>query len=310
MKTFLTLIALAVVPLGLSAQTKTTTAKKPVPAAVKTTTTKPAARPAATTARSAAKPAPARPTSVQKTAVVAQADKATKPAATTATQATAPAKPQSTTTAATAQPQKPARTASVAPVVAGEESRFRIGFRVGGNASTFGGVNDSQLGGGVSIERVMGFHGGLVINIGGPKFSVQPEILYSQYGFKIAAGSEYLKFKYNMVEVPILAKASFGKPGMKVFVNAGPVVSYVLNGTMSYSASGETGSQPLDMKNEGRVAYGAAGGLGISLAAGPGRVSVEGRYNYLMNGSTADGTKLTPQNAMLSVSYQLPLGGR
>ncbi|GAB3498161.1 porin family protein [Spirosoma knui] len=188
------------------------------------------------------------------------------------------------------------------------ESRVHIGFRLGGNSSTFGGVDASSVGEGVKLTRVTGFHGGVVFNFGGPSFSVQPEILYTQYGVRFTAGADYLQLKYNVVEVPVLLKATFGQPNLRVFINAGPVATYAINGTVSALESGQSGSQALDMTNEGRLAYGATGGLGIALQAGPGKVQLEGRYSYLVSGQNDGGSQTKPQNAMLSIAYLLPLG--
>ena len=63
------------------------------------------------------------------------------------------------------------------------------------------------------------------------------------------------------------------------------------------------------MEQQGRFSYGAAGGLGVALKAGTGTLLLEGRYTYLMAGQD-NGVQKTPQSAMLSVGYLIPLGGR
>lgn len=195
-----------------------------------------------------------------------------------------------------------------APVSA-DASRFRIGFRVGANSSTIGGIDPANFGEGVKAARVMGFHGGVMFNIGGPNFSVQPEILYSQYGVKMTAGSDYLQLKYSLIEVPVLLKASFGQPNLRFFVNAGPVGSYTTGGTITVQEAGQSQSGKIDMTGSGRLSFGLSGGAGVAIQAGPGAVQLEARYSYLFS-SNEDGTKLKPQNAMLSVGYLIPMGGR
>ncbi|GAB2553782.1 hypothetical protein GCM10027190_00290 [Spirosoma areae] len=211
-------------------------------------------------------------------------------------------------------PPKPQAVAASRPApqvipASASEGRFRIGFRLGGNSSTIGGVDVSALGEGIKLARVTGFHGGVVFNFGGPSFSVQPEILYTQYGVRMAAGSDYLQIKYSIVEVPVLLKASFGQPNLRFFVNAGPVMTYATGGTVSVQEGGQSDSQKLDMTNEGRLAFGASGGAGVALKAGPGSVLLEARYSYLFSSNDA-GATLHPQNAMLSIGYLIPLGGR
>jgi hypothetical protein len=140
-------------------------------------------------------------------------------------------------------------------------------------------------------------------------FSVQPELLFSQYGIKLTQGSDYLQVKYNVVEMPILLKATFGqRPDLKFFVNAGPVFSYAASGTVSAQEAGQSDSQAMDLSQQGRFAFGVAGGVGVALKAGPGSLLLEGRYSYLMR-SQDDGTKTSPQNLMLSIGYLFPLSG-
>ncbi|GAB3963171.1 hypothetical protein GCM10028805_65740 [Spirosoma harenae] len=288
MKYSVCIIALAVMPFSLFAQTKTAVRKpassvsRPAQTAVKpvtTASTKEVAAPVKVAPSQPVAEAPAAPVAVVQSAPVEVA-----PVATTNT--TKPASPKAV-----------------------KESNFRVGFRVGGNSSTIGGVDPSSLGIGLQLARVTGFHGGVIFNIGGPTFSVQPEVLYSQYGVKFAYGSDYLQLKYNVVEVPVLLKVSFGQPNLRFFVNAGPIGSYALSGTISVKEGGQSDSQSVDMGQEGRFSYGATGGLGVALKAGPGSVLLEGRYNYLMV-NQEDGSTTKPQNAMVSVGYLIPLGGR
>lgn len=286
MKVLFSLLTLSLVSQSLLAQTKPAVRKS-------TTATRPAVTRTATT--QAKKPAPA-------------------------THYTAP---QTANTAPVAQPQQQPVSVSVAPqaqaapasrpvprtTVTTTDSRFRIGFRLGANSSTIGGFDPANFGEGVKVARVIGFHGGMMFNFGGPNFSVQPEILYTQYGVKMTAGPDYLQLKYNLIEVPILFKASFGQPNLRFFVNAGPVGSYTMGGTISVQEAGQSESQKIDMTGSGRFSFGVSGGAGVALQTGPGAIQLEARYSYLFS-SNDDGTKLKPQNAMLSVGYLFPLGGR
>ncbi|CAN5616155.1 hypothetical protein BH09BAC4_BH09BAC4_00840 [soil metagenome] len=288
MKVFFSLLMLSLVSQSLLAQTK--------PAVRKSTT---ATRPAVTqtTAAPAKKPAPAAQYTAPQTANATPAAQPQQPATVYA----APAPP---TQAAPAS--RPAQYTASATV---DNSRFRFGFRLGANSSTIGGFDPANFGEGVKVARVIGFHGGVMFNFGGPNFSVQPEILYTQYGVKMTAGPDYLQLKYNLIEVPVLFKASFGQPNLRFFVNAGPVGSYTMGGTISVQEAGQSESQKIDMTGSGRFSFGVSGGAGVALQAGPGAVQLEARYSSLFS-SSDDGTKAKPQNAMLSVGYLFPLGGR
>jgi hypothetical protein len=90
------------------------------------------------------------------------------------------------------------------------------------------------------IKYKPGFMGGVAFNF--PiwnVFSVQPEFHYIQKGFIYSTSEttfgrtikDHRKTQINYVEIPILAKASFGN----FFINAGPSVGFGLNGkTKSY----------------------------------------------------------------------------
>lgn len=286
MNNLLSVVALSLVSLSLSAQ--------PKPAVRKSAPVKhPATTQAAATR--AAKPAPAANYTAPQTASVAPAPEPQQQPTTTNVASRTQYAPASRPAARTFAP------ASV------DGSRFRIGFRVGGNSSTISGTDISALGPGVKLARVTGFHAGVMFNFGGPDFSVQPEILYTQYGVKVTDGTDYLQLKYGIVEVPVLLKASFGQSNVRFFVNAGPVATYTMNGKISVQESGQSGSKPLDLTGTGRFSFGATGGAGVAVQAGPGAVQIEARYTYLFS-SNDDGAKINPQNAMLSIGYLIPIG--
>ncbi|QHW01000.1 porin family protein [Spirosoma endbachense] len=190
-----------------------------------------------------------------------------------------------------------------------KESHLWIGLRLGINSTTISGVDIAAVGTGGHFDRVTGFHAGAILTIGGPIFSVQPELLFSQYGVRMTFGADYLQLKYNLIEVPVLAKATFGQSNLRFFINAGPVATYTMGGTISLLDDGQAGSQTIDMTNEGRLSFGASGGSGVAVKIGPGAVQLEARYTYLFS-SNENGAKLKPQNLMVSASYMIPLGRR
>ena len=189
------------------------------------------------------------------------------------------------------------------------ESRLQVGVRLGANSTTISGFDFSAIGTGLQAARVTGFHGGVVFNIGGPSFSIQPELLFSQYGIRMKAEPDYLQLTYNLIELPVMLKATFGQPNLRFFVNAGPVISYTMGGTLTFLNGSQSGSQAIDMTGSGRLSYGAAGGSGIILKAGPGSLMIEGRYTYLF-ATNENKDKLNPQNLMGSIGYLIPIRGR
>ncbi len=86
-------------------------------------------------------------------------------------------------------------------------------------------------------EELIGFTGGVGLNysLSDDGFlSIQPELLFSQKGFS-AAGSAFGvnydgTYRLNYLELPLLAKITFGGNAFKAYVNAGPSVAYLLSG--------------------------------------------------------------------------------
>lgn len=343
MKRYVLIILLGITPGLLFAQQKpattnkqtTTTAPKSTTVAKTTTASKTANANKTATTSTTAKPAAAKSaattpkaTTTQKavtTTVPASQPAITEtpsagsqaPATNTQSQAVAPAttnqapvrRTNATTTAA-----RSSATISSKPAPTERSGGFSIGIRGGTSMGTVSGLDLSDAGAGVAQEYALGFHGGLVMNIGGRTFSVQPEILYNQYGSRITGAGDYLQVTSNVVEVPILLKLAFGGRNVRVFINGGPFGNYLMNGQVKTSIGGNTTSETITPdSNDDRFSYGVAGGAGLSFKIGPGNLLLEGRFNHVLGTLGSDNTvdtKTNPQVIMGSVGYIIPLGGR
>ncbi|WET48127.1 porin family protein [Chryseobacterium indologenes] len=141
------------------------------------------------------------------------------------------------------------------------------------------------------------FQAGLGVNIqtGIKNFSVQPEVNFISKGtkFKNSAGSE--TYNFNYIEVPVLAKYSFGP----VYVNAGPSIGFLMGKNDKVkSAYGKTKS----------IDFGLQMGAGIAVPAGPGKVIIDGRYNLGLNNiSDEKGADVKNRGFMISLGYAVPL---
>ncbi|GAA4414798.1 hypothetical protein GCM10023187_44700 [Nibrella viscosa] len=173
---------------------------------------------------------------------------------------------------------------------------------------------------GAQQEYTPGYHAGLVLNMGGPVFSVQPEVLLNQYNFRytLSQGSRsgFAEGTINALEVPVLLKASFGGRTLRFFVNGGAFGTYFLNGRVKGVATLNNLAIDLSgpIEREGfseRFGYGVTGGLGLSVRLGPGNLLLEGRYNYAIDNTqrTSEG-ETKARLYMASLGYLIPLGGR
>ncbi|QCR25184.1 porin family protein [Pontibacter sp. SGAir0037] len=152
--------------------------------------------------------------------------------------------------------------------------------------STFGirgGANLSNLSGDLRDESQFnnkaGFHAGITMNFGiiSDFLSIQPEVLYSNKGFKLA-DEEYTdillgnvrrtgKVNYNYLDVPVLAKIKAGP----LYFEAGPQASYLINVNNKSQTfingqerSSTTSERSTDDLNKFELGYAAGLGLGAN----------------------------------------------
>jgi len=224
-------------------------------------------------------------------------------------------KPAKTTTASKPSSiSKPQTAAKPKATTESDGAKFRVGVRGGANYCTYNYPNTTTA----SPESIIGFHGGLIANIGGERFSVQPEVLYSQIGAKVSTTilNQTIKSeaKINTVTVPVLLKLALGSQNFKFFVNAGGYGSYAINGNTKSTINGNVTNQKVEFNGqEGRIEYGAVGGAGISLGLGPAKLLIEGRYYYGLGNNAKDipnVSKYSVRNIQGSIGILIPLGGK
>lgn len=129
----------------------------------------------------------------------------------------------------------------------------------------------------------LGFGGGLrAIMEFSPFIGIQPEILFKQYGATGEVMGIESSTTLNYLQVPILARIAIPV--------AGPVTPKVLVGpTFGYFLSGSTEAGDLTDDIEGddvnKFDIGVAAGVGADIAAGPGSLSVDLRYDRSFTGT-------------------------
>ena len=134
-----------------------------------------------------------------------------------------------------------------------------------------------------------GFQGGVLVNFPlSDRFSLQPEVLYSQKGTKGADNSTLIQLNY--VDLPVLLRVATGPGGL--FVEIGPQLGYLAGSRarvedrtpLARVSSDLAGSYPA-------FDIGYATGFGYQLANG---LDVGLRYNgglrHVLQGATADDT--------------------
>lgn len=160
-------------------------------------------------------------------------------------------------------------------------------------------INNQAIKGFNGERSKVGFQGGVGFNIltGKGGFSVQPELNFISKGMALkGAGKKNEKYNLNYLEIPVLAKYSFGP----VFVNAGPSLGLRL---------GENNK----IKNEygalKKIDFGVQFGAGVALPAGPGKFIIDARYSLgLSNISDVKGSEIKNRGFIASIGYAIPLG--
>lgn len=166
---------------------------------------------------------------------------------------------------------------ALAAAPAAHAQSIRFGLKAGGSLSNLSGdlTNQSQY------NNRFGFHGGVMLNFGlaNDFISIQPEVLYSQKGFKYAdqsytvLGNTYRNtgsVRYDYLDVPLLVRLKVSG----VFFEVGPQYSYLMNistdRTQTYNGSvvGNAGSGTSNLDNVNRNELGYVGGLGFQSSQG------------------------------------------
>lgn len=143
----------------------------------------------------------------------------------------------------------------------------------------------------------VGFQGGVGINFltGLSGFSVQPELNFISKGasFKTTSGRE--KLNLNYLELPVLAKYSFGP----VYLNAGPSLGLRL---------GQGDKEKATYGAMKKLDFGLQMGGGVAIAAGLGKIILDARYVLgLTNISDVKGVNIKNRGVQVSVGYAIPL---
>ena len=166
---------------------------------------------------------------------------------------------------------------AVAAAPAAHAQSLRFGLKAGGSLSNLSGdlTNQSQY------NNRLGFQAGAMLNFGlaGDLLSIQPEVLYSQKGFKYAdqqytaLGNTYRNtgtVRYDYLDVPLLVRVKVSG----VFFEVGPQYSYLMNistdrtQTLNGSVVGTAGTGTSNLDNVNRNEIGYVGGLGFQSAQG------------------------------------------
>lgn len=180
-----------------------------------------------------------------------------------------------------------------------------IGPRIG---ATFAKISLSEEEDGLSnddIESNPGIQFGAVANFRiNDMFSIQPELLYVQKGFKIGEDDMYVKGRSEYFEVPVLAKVSLGTARFHGFVTGGPTIGYWAGGEHIMKIGDSEARESYEFEDsDNRLEVGASFGIGAAYRMDQGELNLDVRYSLGFTSlyETENG-EATTKNRMLGVS--------
>lgn len=181
---------------------------------------------------------------------------------------------------------------------------LKVGFKVGTNLSN---VYDTKGEDFVADPKLGLVLGGFVSIPIGAFIGVQPEILFSQKGFK--ATGKILSFPYeitrttNYIDIPIFFTV---KPLEALTIMAGPQYSYLLKQSDAFNSSIVNALQEQEFNNDNirKNTFSFIWGADVNLSS----LVIGGRVGWDLSNNNGDGTSTTPRYK--NVWYQLTLGLR
>jgi Outer membrane protein beta-barrel domain len=184
-------------------------------------------------------------------------------------------------------------------MVAANAQTFSLGGRVGYNWNN---VNVPNFNGTVNFKTISNTNFGLVGDIAFTNnFSIQPELNYTQKGFRLQQTGNVTIFNTPLpvgveavtavkyVEMPVLAKYRFGTEGVRFYVAAGPSVGYAVSGNLETYATAiidfKVATVPINFEqtNYKRFDVGGVVSAGVELPVGNAKLFADARYTRGFN---------------------------
>ncbi len=178
---------------------------------------------------------------------------------------------------------------------------------------TFGikaGINVSSLydtkGDNFSYNSKLGFAGGVFLGIPiGKYLGFQPELIYSQKGYKGSGSITLIDYQYtrntDFLDVPLQLQL---KPSRYLTILGGPEYSFLLHKKLNINSGNITVQQQTDIENNNirKNTLGVIGGLDINILP----LVISGRVGWDLQHNNGDGTSTNPR--FRNVWFQTTLG--
>jgi hypothetical protein len=169
--------------------------------------------------------------------------------------------------------------------------RVALGVKAGINISN---VYDTQ-GDGFDSKAKVGFAAGGFLSIPFGKFlGFQPELMYSQKGYKGSGSALLFSYSYtrklDYIDIPLQLQI---KPIPELTILVGPQYSFLIHKAIDFNAGGLSGSQQSDVENNNirKNILGIVGGLDVHVM----NFLLSGRLAWDLQNNNGDGTSSSPR---------------
>ncbi len=183
-----------------------------------------------------------------------------------------------------------------------DQTAIRLGLKAGLNLSNIYDTDDNDF----DTDPKLGLAGGIFLAVPlGKYFGIQPEILFSQKGYKSKGnvlGSNYeLTRTTSFIDVPLLFAL---KPVAAVTILAGPHYSFLVHRKDEFKNSSIGFEREQEFKNSNlrKNIFGFTGGIDINID----RIVIGARAGWDIQNNNGDGTSTTPRYK--NVWYQATIG--
>ena len=177
--------------------------------------------------------------------------------------------------------------------------KFQFGLKAGANYSNIYDTQNQEF----NTDYKFGFAGGAFLAIPiGKYFGFQPEILYSQKGYKSTGTLLTVPYKFThtttYIDVPLLLAI---KPSPFVTLLAGPQYSFLIKQKDEFTSGNFTEDQVKDFRNDKSVLC-VLGGIDFNLNP----IVLGARAGWDLQNNNGDGTSTNPRYK--NFWYQATLG--
>ncbi len=174
-----------------------------------------------------------------------------------------------------------------------QENKWSVGVKGGATLPSVISSNRQLLNNGFRSQSILRYTGGVSVQYLTEKnFGLQVEFNYTQRGWEerpiiggVRTSTRFYRVNLDYAEVPVLAHGYFGKRNLRLFLNAGVYLAYLL------SAEAERADIPNDeeitifyeTQFQNRMDFGVRGGGGVEVVTKVGMFQAEGSYSFGLN---------------------------